>query len=221
LESFFVDLSIKRQFQIYGIYHKMKKLKSEFYNRTEVVHIAKELLGKVLCTRFEDTLTSGMIVEVEAYAGREDKACHANMNRRTKRTEIMYAAGGHAYVYLCYGIHHLFNVVTNTQGMADAVLVRAIEPVDGIEVMLKRRKMKKAAKRLTSGPGVLSSALGITTGHYGHSLLGDLIWIEDRGMIIPDNEIVRTPRIGVDYAGEDALKPWRFYIRNNIWVSAL
>ncbi len=197
----------------------MKKLDQDFYLDGDVVSIAKKLLGKALCTFFDDQLTCGLIVEVEAYAGRNDKACHANMNRRTNRTEIMYAQGGHAYVYLCYGIHHLFNVVTNVSGMADAILVRALQPIEGEKTMLQRRKMHKMDRRLTAGPGVLTEALGITTQHYGESLLNDKIWIADIGYFTGEDDIVAARRIGVDYAGNDAEKPWRFYLKNNNWVS--
>lgn len=195
------------------------KLDPAFYQHENVVQVAKLLLGKGLHTNINGVHTSGMITEVEAYAGRDDKACHANKGLRSKRTEIMYHAGGVAYVYLCYGIHHLFNVVTNINGMADAVLVRAIQPIDGIEVMLKRRKLSKIEYRLSSGPGTLSTALGISTkAHYGADLQGEQIWIED-ALIVDDNYIVTSKRIGVDYAEEDALKPWRFYIKDNPWIS--
>jgi DNA-3-methyladenine glycosylase len=133
----------------------------------------------------------------------------------------MFSKGGMAYVYLCYGIHHLFNVVTNIEGMADAILIRALEPIQGVEEMLSRRNMHVLEKRLTSGPGVLTKAMGITTEHYGLSLLGNVIWFEESGREVPENRIKASKRIGVDYAGEDALKPWRFYIKENGWVSRL
>ncbi|OEK00826.1 3-methyladenine DNA glycosylase [Roseivirga sp. 4D4] len=195
------------------------KLSPTFYQSENVVQVAKSLLGKELHTHLRGIHTSGIITEVEAYAGRDDKACHANNGLRSKRTEIMYRAGGVAYVYLCYGIHHLFNVVTNVDGMADAVLIRAIQPLDGIESMLKRRKLSAAEYRLTSGPGTLTAALGIKTKeHYAADLQGDQIWIEDAPKV-GDNYIVTSKRIGVDYAEEDALKPWRFYIKDNPWIS--
>lgn len=198
----------------------MKKLPLEFYTRDDVATIARDLLGKVLCTDLNgEGLTAGMIVEVEAYAGRDDKACHANAGRRTKRTEIMYAGGGVAYVYFIYGMYHLFNVVSNAIGTADAILVRALEPVAGISLMKKRRNLKEQDKRLTSGPGVLSQALGITTDLYGESLMGEKIWIEDHRKTIEEKDIVRTVRVGIDYAGDDAGKDWRFYIKENPWVS--
>jgi len=195
------------------------KLSPSFYQDGNVVQVAKSLLGKELHTRLNGEYTSGIITEVEAYAGRDDKACHANNGLRSKRTEVMYHAGGVAYVYLCYGIHHLFNVVTNGDGMADAVLIRAIQPLDGIEAMLKRRKLSTAEYRLCSGPGTLTTALGIRTqDHYGTDLQGNQIWIEDAPKV-EDNYIVTSKRIGVEYAEEDALKPWRFYIKDNPWIS--
>ena len=196
------------------------KLKLDFYQRGDVVQISRELLGKVLCTRIDGKLTSGIITETEAYCGRGDKACHANNGTRTNRTEIMYQPGGNAYVYLCYGIHHLFNVVTNKKELADAILIRAVEPVDGVATMLERRGFEKKEPNLTAGPGRMTQALGITTNiHDGTNLLGDTIWIEDRGHTLTDSEISSTKRIGVDYAGEDAKLPWRFIIKESKWVS--
>lgn len=198
----------------------MNKLPLEFYQRSDVVQISQELLGKVLCTNIGGELTSGIITETEAYCGRGDKACHANNNTKTNRTEIMYRAGGNAYVYLCYGIHHLFNVVTNKKDLADAILIRAIEPVDGIETILERRGFDESEPKLTAGPGRMTQALGITTNiHDGTDLLGDIIWIEDRNISLAKTDITATKRIGVDYAGEDANLPWRFIIKDNKWVS--
>lgn len=195
------------------------KLKRDFYERPDVVGITKDLLGKTIITSIEGQYTTGRITELEAYAGRDDKACHANDGLRTKRTEVMYGRGGNAYVYLCYGIHHLFNVVTNSEGLADAILIRAIEPLSGLDVMMERRKKSKLDKTLSSGPGTLSAALGIKTKlHYGLDLLGETIWIEDAPAVSKEDIVVST-RIGVDYAEEDALKPWRFYIRDSKWVS--
>lgn len=195
-----------------------KLLPKEFYRRGDVVQVSRDLLGKVLCTRTDGMLTSGIITETEAYCGRNDKACHA-FERRTKRTETMYKSGGIAYVYLCYGIHHLFNIVTNKEELADAVLVRAIRPVDGKELMLERRGMESVSPKLTAGPGRLSQALDITTNYNGVDLAGNTLWIEDRGYSFSDEKIQSSTRIGVDYAGEDAQKPWRFFIRDSEWVS--
>lgn len=197
----------------------VKILPRSFYSRDDVVRISKDLLGKVLVSRFEGVLTAGKIVETEAYCGRDDRACHANNGRRTQRNEVMYGEGGHAYVYLCYGLHHLFNVVTNRAGTADAVLVRALEPLDGIETMLRRRGMPRLAPRLSAGPATLTEALGIGVRHNAFDLRGDAIWIEDRGIDLRPREIIASPRVGIDYAGKDALRPWRFRIRGNPWTS--
>jgi len=197
----------------------MMKLSRDFYTGSDVVNVSKELLGKFLVTSIDGHLTSGMIVETEAYCGRNDKACHANEGRRTKRTEIMFGEGGRAYVYLCYGIHHLFNVTTNADSMADAVLIRGVEPVDGIEQMVRRRNNISVKSKLTAGPGALSQALGITTALYGQDLLGDIIWIEERGIHLKADQIVAGSRVGVEFAGDDALRPWRFAVENSQWVS--
>lgn len=197
----------------------MNKLPRSFYTRSDVVQISRELLGKYLFTNINGLLTGGMIVETEAYSGKNDKACHSHLGRRTSRTEIMYQQGGLAYVYLTYGIHYLFNVVTNKVGSADAVLIRAIEPSHGIEWMMERRGLEKPEKRLTAGPGVLSQAMGINKALYGEELTGNKVWIEDRGQKIKEEIIDARPRVGVAYAEEDALLPWRFSIRSNPWVS--
>lgn len=190
-----------------------------FYRQSDVVSVARQLVGKVLCTRFNNQLTSGIITETEAYCGRGDKASHANNGVRTKRTDTMYQAGGIAYIYLCYGIHHLFNVVTNIEEKADAVLIRAIKPLNGQEIMLRRRELDNITPALTAGPGRLTQALNITTACDAEKLTGDTIWIEDHNIAIPKDKLVATSRIGVEYAGKDASLPWRFYPRNNQWVS--
>ncbi len=194
-------------------------LPDSFYRRSDVVTIARELLGKVLVTCFDGVVTSGMITETEAYAGPGDRASHAFGGRRTNRTETMYAPGGVAYVYLCYGIHHLFNVVTNLQDTPHAVLIRAIEPLEGIDDMLARRNKTGLSPSLTAGPGALSAALGIHTRHSGLALSGPEILIEDRDIKIRKQDIVAATRVGVAYAREDALRPYRFYIRDNKYVS--
>lgn len=196
-----------------------QKLPLSFYRQPDVVTTARQLVGKVLCTQIGDVTTSGIITETEAYCGRDDKASHANNGTRTQRTETMYQAGGVAYVYLCYGIHHLFNVVTNTKGKADAVLIRAIKPLDGIDTIKNRRNSTTTTPSLTAGPGRLSQALNITTDFDGTNLTGTSIWIEDRGHQFSDDDLIATTRIGVDYAGSDAELPWRFYPQNSQWVS--
>jgi len=197
----------------------MVKLPLSFYQRKDVVKIAKELLGKILVTNWKGLITSGRIVECEAYAGVIDKASHAAGGRRTARTEIMFGDGGSAYVYLCYGIHHLFNVVTNSKDIPHAILIRALEPIEGIEEMLLRTGKKKFDNTLTRGPGNVSKALEIFTKHSGMSLLNKKLFIADDGVQYKKNEIGSSPRIGVDYAGTDALLPYRFYVKGNPFVS--
>lgn len=195
------------------------KLPLSFYRRENVIEIAKDLIGKILVTRWNGITTSGRIVETEAYAGVVDKASHAYGGRRTKRTEIMYAEGGVAYVYLCYGIHHLFNIVTHSRDIPHAVLLRSLEPMKGISEMLKRTGKKQLDHTLTRGPGNMAKALGIQTGHTGRVLNGREIYLADDGFRYGREVIVASPRIGVDYAGEDALLPYRFYVMGNPYVS--
>ncbi|MBL6448927.1 DNA-3-methyladenine glycosylase [Fulvivirga sp. 29W222] len=192
------------------------KLDKSFFQRESVTTVARELLGKTLYTNFDEQLTAGIVVETEAYSYTE-KACHAYNNRRTARTETLFERGGTCYVYLCYGIHKLFNIVTNREGTAEAVLIRAVEPIKGMETMLYRRGRDKGGVALTSGPGKLSQALGITLKHDKLSLFDNDIWLEDSGF--DAGAIDESPRIGVAYAQEDALLPWRFTIKNNPWVS--
>jgi DNA-3-methyladenine glycosylase len=186
------------------------KLDSSFYHREDVLKLSRELLGKVLCTDLPGGFTSAVITETEAYAGVEDRASHAFGGRRTRRTEPMFQQGGIAYVYLCYGIHHLFNVVTAGRDTPHAVLVRAAKPLEGTAVMLKRRGKAKTDNALMAGPGTMTQAMGITTPLSGESLLENRIWIEDRGILIAESAIQAGPRVGVDYAAEDAARPYRF-----------
>ncbi|HLF64313.1 MAG TPA: DNA-3-methyladenine glycosylase [Saprospiraceae bacterium] len=197
------------------------RLPRKFYTGDDVVSNAQALLGKILCTCIDGILTSGIIVETEAYHGPEDKASHAYNGCRTARTEIMYSQGGTAYIYLCYGIHHLFNVVTATKDVPHAILIRAIEPLEGIDLMLQRRDLSSLHHRLTAGPGALSMALGIHTGLSGTDLLhkNSPIWIDDRGTTVTSRQIIASHRVGVNYAGEWAQMPWRFRIKGNSWVS--
>lgn len=196
-----------------------QKLPLSFYTRPDVVQVARDLIGKYVFTRIDGVLTGGRIVETEAYSGENDMACHANAGKRTPRTEIMYHQGGVAYVYLIYGMYALFNVITNVAGKADAVLIRAIEPREGIPEMLLRRHMSQVGPKLTAGPGLLTQALGIKTTHYGTDLRGDLIWLEDHKEVLPDTRILVGPRVGVAYAGKDALHPWRFRLQGSPWTS--
>ncbi len=191
----------------------MTKLNYDFYQREDVVLIAKELLGKVICSNIDGFFTSAIITETEAYAGINDRASHAFGNRRTARTETMYKAGGISYIYLCYGIHHLFNVVTNKAENPHAVLIRAVHPLEGTIFMEKRRKMSASKKSFSQGPGSSSKALGFNIKYDAVDLTENLIWIEDRNIKIRSEEIIITPRIGVDYAGEDAKLPYRFLFK--------
>lgn len=194
------------------------KLPESFYERKNVVKIARELLGKALFTKVDNMVTGGIIVETEAYSWKE-KGCHAFGGKMTGRNEIMFGKGGHSYVYLCYGMHSLFNVVTNAEGIADAVLVRALEPTVGIEEMKLRRGQLKNPYHLTSGPGKLTKALGINRTFNGKYLLHTDVWIEDLGVIVKNKDIIASKRIGIDYAREDAMLPWRFTIKDNKWIS--
>ena len=251
----------------------MAVLPKSFYTRPNVVRISRELLGKFVFTRVRNRVTGGMIVETEAYAGATDRASHAYGNRRTKRTEVMFHEGGIAYVYFCYGMHSLLNVVTNVDGIPDAILIRGILPTDGIPTMLRRRGKKALAeslevvekqrvrlatrlravrygvahrlskesclsriplegeaalsrqptsasrgefdsarilRTLAAGPGTLTKALGIDCSFNGRNLASSVIWIEDRGVKVKASDILPSPRVGVDYAGPDARRPWRF-----------
>lgn len=183
-----------------------------------MLQIAEELLGKILCTRIDGEYAAGRIVETEAYAGITDRASHAFGGRRTARVEPMYGPGGRSYVYLCYGIHHLFNVVTNEPGIPHAVLIRALEPIDG-HLLMQERTRSKQLRTLARGPGKLARALGITTAHTSLSLQGPLIQLLDDGFRYPAELVARGPRIGVDYAGDDAFLPYRFYVRQHPDVS--
>jgi DNA-3-methyladenine glycosylase len=189
------------------------KLKKSFYQRDDVVGIARELLGKYLFTKFNNQLTGGIITETEAYIALTDRASHSFGGRRTARNEHMYAGPGTAYVYICYGMHHLFNVVTNKKEIPDAVLIRAIHPTHGIKTMLKRRGMEEVKKNLSGGPGTVGVALGINKIHSGLDLLADKIWIEDRNYVVDPAKIIVSKRIGVEGAGEAAHYPFRFVLK--------
>lgn len=198
----------------------MKKIPLEFYQRENVLAISRELVGKHVFTCFDGKLTGGMIVETEAYRAPEDQASHACNFRRTKRNEMMYEAGGVCYLYYCYGIHVLFNIVTYQKDLPHAVLIRAIEPLVGIEYMLERRRLTKIERKLTAGPGILTEALGMKIDSNGESLIGDKIWIEDHYIHVKDEDIVASPRVGITYAGEECARlPWRFRLKNSKWTS--
>lgn len=200
---------------------KGNRLPRHFYTGDDVTGIARALLGKILCTHIEGILTTGIIVETEAYRGPEDRGSHAYKMRRTPRNEPMYLEGGNAYIYICYGIHHLFNVVTAIDGNPHAVLIRGLEPLEGIDAMLSRRKMICPQPKLTAGPGSLAMALGLDTSLTGQDMLlrDSPVWIEDRGHTIARPDIVTGPRVGMNFPGEWAVIPWRFSVRDNPWVS--
>lgn len=206
-----------------------ERLPREFFIRTDVVRVARELLGQLLVTTFDGIRTTGIITETEAYRAPDDRACHAFANRRTARTEVMFQEGGRAYVYLCYGIHHLFNVVTAPEGAAHAVLIRAIQPVEGVERMAARRNLTlpendqvpgSDIRRLTVGPGTLSQAMGLTTRWTGQSFFSPdtPVWLENGEGIVAEGDIEAGKRIGVEYAGECAGWPWRFWLKNSQFV---
>ena len=188
----------------------MGKIERAFYLQENVVAAARGLIGKVIYSMVDGERTAGIITETEAYAGQKDKASHAYGGKKTPRNSPMFGIGGYSYVYLCYGIHHLFNIVTNMPGTPHAVLIRGIHPIEGLDVIARRRA---PARPTTAGPGTLTQALGIRTAHTALDLCGDLIWIEDQGIRVADEDVMVGPRIGVDYAGEDALLPYRFLVQ--------
>jgi DNA-3-methyladenine glycosylase len=196
----------------------MVKLPVSFYLRDDVLGIAKELLGKVLITNWQGVYTSGRIVETEAYAGELDKASHASKGK-TSRTGVIFGTGGVAYVYLCYGIHEMFNIVTNEEGKAHAVLVRAVEPMEGVAAMMIRTGKKVLDETIARGPGNVGKAFGFHRSQTGMSLLSDELYLADDGFLVEEKHVIATPRIGVDYAGSDALLDYRFYIKGNKHVS--
>jgi DNA-3-methyladenine glycosylase len=199
---------------------KLKRLGQSFYDRKDVVQIARDLLGKILVTQWDGIRCSGRIVETEAYAGVEDRASHAFGGRRTARSENLYGPPGTVYIYICYGMHHLFNVITNKKGIPHAVLIRALEPMEGVEYMLKRTRKPLADYTLTKGPGNLARAMGMSKLHTGGNLFSEEIFIEDDGHWYKKDQVVATKRIGVESAREDAELPYRFIVKANPYVSA-
>jgi len=198
----------------------MRKLPLSFYVREDVVAIARELLGKVLVTNWQGEKTSGRIVETEAYAGEQDRASHASKGK-TERTEVMFGAGGRAYVYLCYGVHQMFNIVTAKEGVPHAILIRAIEPLEGKDIMMERTGKHHWDESITSGPGKVGKAFGFHTSQCGINLTGEELYIADDGFKVLEQDIISSPRIGVDYAGEHAEWHYRFYLNDNPYVSGM
>lgn len=196
----------------------MKQLQKSYFLENDVLSITRNLLGKYVFTCKDGQISGGIISEVEAYNGIDDRASHAFGGRRTNRNEMMYHEGGVAYMYLCYGMHAMLNFVTNQEGIPDAVLIRGIVPTHGEELMLQRTGKTHISPDISNGPGKVSKALGLTVSDNGLSLLSETIWLEDRGLHIPDNQIDITPRIGVDYAGEDARLPYRFVLNKNFEI---
>jgi DNA-3-methyladenine glycosylase len=185
-----------------------------FYDR-EVLDVACELIGTVLVHRSPEGTTAGRIVECEAYRGPEDLAAHSAGGRRTRRTEAMYGPPGHTYMFLLYGVNWAFNVVVAAEGLPHAILVRAIEPVHGLDLMSKRRGVEQHRPVLTNGPGKLTSAMGLDASHYGEDLCGSRLFITAGAF----RTVCTSARINVDYAGEHALRPWRYYEKGNRYVS--
>lgn len=193
------------------------KLPRDFYTRANVLTVARDLLGKLLVVPAHRKRVSGLIVEAEAYRGPHDRAAHSYGGRRTKRTETMYGIGGTAYVFFVYGMYNQFNVVTNAKDIPHAILVRALEPVEGIELMRKRRP-RQTDHNLTNGPGKLCIAMNIDRKLDAADLLGNQVWLEE-GITVRRSSIAVGPRIGIDYAEEWKEKPWRFWIKDNPYVS--
>lgn len=195
------------------------KILPEFYESNDVVFLSRMLLGKYLFTQIDGQLTGGRIVETEAYRGPEDRGSHAHNNRYTPRTQVMFSQGGVSYVYLCYGIHYLFNIISGDEGNPHAILVRGIEPVTGIETMLVRRNMTGLAPRITAGPGAVAQALGLNKTHNALSLQGQTVWLEDRGELDAMETIITGPRVGMNFEGPWHSIPWRFSLKGNRYVS--
>ena len=191
-----------------------------FYQRPDVLTIARELLGKRVCTLLDGELTTGRIVETEAYRHEGDPSITLHLQRKARQAQALYQPGGHAYLYTVYRVHTLFNITTNDAGHPDAVLIRAIEPLQGQDVMLRRRGLPKLARNLTAGPGVLSQALGLTPALNGELLTGPRIWVEDAGENLDPDAITASSRVGLDYAGAEAVAlPWRFRVKDSKWTS--
>lgn len=195
------------------------KLPLSFYQREDVVQIAHELLGKDLYTNIAGQLCGGTIIETEAYRGPDDRGSHAFNDRRTPRNEMMYQAGGCVYMYICYGIHDMLNIVSGMEGMSHAILIRALEPHTGIDIMRERRNIVSKDQRLCQGPGALAQAMGLKKTHNGIDLQEDMIWINETGITYSDDEIISSPRVGMNFEGAYKLIPWRFYVKGNSFVS--
>ncbi|MGI4820730.1 MAG: DNA-3-methyladenine glycosylase [Janthinobacterium lividum] len=191
-----------------------------FFQRPDVLLTARELLGKHVCTLLDGELTTGRIVETEAYRHEGDPSITLHLQRKARQAQALYQLGGHAYLYTVYRVHTLFNITAHDADHPDAILIRAIEPLEGVEVMLRRRGLAKVARNLTAGPGVLSQALGLTPALNGEPLTGPRIWLEDAGENISEENIVASSRVGLEYAGDEAVAlPWRFRVKDSKWTS--
>ncbi|MGI4760310.1 MAG: DNA-3-methyladenine glycosylase [Janthinobacterium lividum] len=198
----------------------MNPLTLRFFQRPDVLTIARELLGKHVFTRLDGELTSGRIVETEAYRHEGDPSITLHLQRKARQAQALYQPGGHAYLYTVYRVHTLFNLTVNDATHPDAVLIRAIEPLEGIDVMLRRRGLAKVARNLTAGPGVLSQALGLTPALNGELLTGPRIWLADAGEDVADDNVLASSRVGLEYAGAEAVAlPWRFRVKDSKWTS--
>lgn len=195
------------------------KLLTGFYQQEDVVRIARNLIGKYLFSNINDGITGGIIVETEAYRGPDDRGSHAHNNRRTPRNEIMYSAGGVVYMYICYGIHDMLNIVTGNKNEPHAVLIRAVQPTAGLDIMRDRRLMYHTDQQLCKGPGALAKAMGLRKSHNGIDLQKDMIWIEDRGLHFTDDQVTTSARVGMNFDGPYKTIPWRFYVTGNRYVS--
>lgn len=196
------------------------KLGLDFYQRPDVLQIARELLGKHLYTNINGVITAGRVVETEAYRHEGDHSLALHLQRKRRQAQGLYQPGGHAYIYTVYDRHALFNLTTHDAAHPDAVLIRAVEPLVGIEEMLRRRGLGALVRGLTAGPGVLSQALGITPALSGTALNGDALWFEDHGEPVADADVLASARVGLAYAGPEAAGlPWRFRVRTSRWTS--
>lgn len=196
-----------------------RKLPLDYYRDDNVVSVARDLLGKHLFSFVDRQLVGGIIVETEAYRGPEDRGSHAWKGKRTPRNETMYHAGGVVYMYICYGIHDMVNIVTGSEGMSHAVLIRAVEPLVGLDEMRMRRSLFGQDKRLCQGPGALAKAFGLNKGHNGIDLQSDTVWIEDHHFRFSDEQIMESPRVGLNFEGPYKEMPWRFFVKGNPFVS--
>jgi DNA-3-methyladenine glycosylase len=198
----------------------LNPLNLRFFERGDVLLTARELLGKHVFTCLNGELTSGRIVETEAYRHEGDPSITLHLQRKTRQAQALYQPGGHAYLYTVYRVHTLFNITANDAAHPDAILIRAIEPLEGVDIMLRRRGLTKVARNLTAGPGVLSQALGLTPALNGEPLTGPRIWLADAGEVIQEDNILASSRVGLEYAGDEAVAlPWRFRVKDSKWTS--